>query len=179
MTIIDGKRKLNPDQMHEFLSACKEDDAILVMIDTIERQYTTSTLRSFFEQQEFPECKEDLPITIASNDAMLEILGIDYNWWAGTRRLNKLFGGPVVKKSTKKIEDEPVSVNVIVGIKYEDEEDSVQFFEGSRKLAVEWLNKNYQLYSLKSFFKKKILVSIDKDEFKSIDEYVQEGRIVL
>lgn len=177
MTEINGKRCLNQNHMAELLQSGPSDEPVIVLIEGVERQFTLGTLRELFEKQEFPNMPEDDEVVICSTNAILTILGIDYNWWNTTRRINKLFGGATAPKAKKKSEPEPTN-NIVVGIAYEDFSDQ-QFFEGTRKQCVEWLNKNYQLYCIKAFFNKKVLVSLVNDEWKSIDEYVQEGRIVL
>lgn len=66
-----------------------------------------------------------------------------------------------------------------VRIKYENEPDSEMKFEGSKKQCVEWLNRYYQLYSLKAMFKKVILIKISDNDWSSISKYINKGRIII
>lgn len=170
-TPYDARKKLDHDVMKEFLDPHNEDDPLVVHLPDGEiRDYTANTIIEFFKSQEFKNIDDDAKIGLYTYSTGMIISGFDYKWYNSTRRINKLFG--ITKKNTR------ILKTYHVGISYENAEDST-YFEGTRSEAQAWLNKYYGIYSIRERFQKPVYISLDENEWKTLEEYVNEGRLKI
>ena len=182
MQTINAKRLLSQDHMHLFLTNISDNDPIIISLPSEEITTDKAGLYDFFKQQKYADLPDDAEILIANEFAVLEIVGYDYTWWNTTRRVNRLFSGPKKAKlqSTDNSTEEVSSlICVSIGYNVNDNISDVETFTGNRKQAVEWLNKQYQLYSIRAMFNKPIVISINDQPWQTINEYVLDGRIIL
>lgn len=182
MQTINAKRLLSQDHMYLFLTNISDDDPIIISLPSEEITTNKSGLYDFFKQQKYADLPDDAEILIANEFAVLEIVGYDYTWWNTTRRVNRLFSGPKKAKlqSTDNSTEEVSSlIRVSIGYNVNDNISDVETFTGNRKQAAEWLNKQYQLYSIRAMFNKPIVIAINDQPWQAINEYVLDGRIIL
>lgn len=174
--MIDAKNSLSNKYMTDFMKTGKADDPLIIMIGNKTKECTYGTLQQFFRDQEFRNENPDEEIQIIAIDEVLCILVSDYQYWHTEKRVAKLFGTKIPEKTTV-----TTNANFTIGIAfYENGEIAEEkYFTGSEKECVDWINKEYKIYAIKSFFKKDIVFKIDKDDWKSIDEYISEGRFKI
>lgn len=185
MKTIDARKRLNAEHMHELLSSATLYNVSLDGL-FVETSLSESQLREMFETQKYGSMADESIMTIESSDVQLTLIGIDYHYWRTARRLNKLFGEPVIKKvkAEKIIETIKVAVavidfsNMLIDIKDQ--------FEGTKKEAIEFINRQNAMIQMKSFFEDVPVFVIGYDDmtdlsdpeiWHTLEEYEQQGVI--
>lgn len=185
MQVINAKNKLNNVYMSQFLSLINPQEEIYVILPRDKSTViSVDALPQFFEKQEFSE--EDIAkkeeMHLCTEEVDLIIYGNDYHWYNTERRRTKLFSTPNEQTSISTSTKTSTQAQLTVGIAYENSLgnlESSEEFSGSSRQCVEWLNKEYQLFSIRSFFKKQILINVGTGEWKKIEEFAKDGRIEL
>lgn len=200
--LIDATKALNANAINEF-KANHDDNAIVTMyIDGSEYVFeeTLTNMRKFFENEDIEKLiTNDCVIYFMykhTDDIILKIAGIDYTWWIAPYRKKKygrlkiLFNDEInetIKETKQKIIKVDNLHKCMIVKPKDDELQIVATFEGKMKDLLIFVNKQRQLDLLKTFFKSDLLfafdyqddITLDKSNFKSYEELVNEGVFVL
>ena len=183
--VIDGKRKLKPEQITEFKNSLSDDGIVNVLFDATGTivDCKKNTLIDIFKNEELEKLiqSDDEVITFIGADIALEILGIDFRWWIAPvrntkyARLKKLFSLETPVQRTKR-ETEQVIVNVQIGKRKEDGTiEPIDFFNGPKRDAISFINKHYAINELRTFFDNSTMITINDSGWKTMQELIDGG----
>lgn len=192
---IDARKKLGQNSMKEFVN-CNSDDAIVTMyIEPQELIFekTIKNMKQFFEDEEIEKVidNDDCIISFVSDSAVLQIIGLDYRWWIAVvrktkrARLKRLFDFDdkiIEEKQNKKVK-QVESYTCFCGTVIDGKIDNIASFDGQKKDLINFVNKEYQIRMIKSFFKAKVVYCLNSDEndignWKSYEDLLKEGVFV-
>lgn len=185
---IDGKNSLSNKHVNEFIKDLSEDKIIKIHLEELdtELEVTLKELKSFLRSLALEKIiTNSEKIKFISDDKVLEFLGEDFNKWTEDvtsskfGKLNKLFKEP----KTKEIKEDE-EIIVYCGILEDNKIIDIVSFKGKNKELVEFMNKYYSKYEIKTYFKNKTVFCFESDidnleNWKTLSELIKEEVIEI
>lgn len=196
MIVIDASKKLGQNSMREFVRDQSDDTLVTMFIEPQEVMFEKpiSHMRKFFEDEliESVVDNDECVISFITDTKLLRIVGLDYRWWIAVvrnkkyRRLDRLFATESNDKIEIKQEKQSKIETHMCKVANATEDgylDDVAEFIGNMKDMIAFINKEYQIRQIRSFFKAKVMYCIDEDEtnaesWHSYEDLVERGVFV-
>lgn len=184
--VIDAKKRLGPNSIQKFKENQSDDTNVVMYIEDTEMFFERplKEMRSFFEDESVEQAvlNDDCVISFITDEKILTILGLDFNWWIAVvrnkkyRRLDKLFGEQVVEKEQKKERQKKEKIDAFQSL-YKcacanldnGVLKDIETFEGSYKDMIIFINKANAMKLMRSFFKASVVFCINYSEDKDLE----------
>lgn len=208
--LIDAKKALKPWHIQQFKENQADDVNVVMYIEHTQAIFERplKDMRKFFEDEEVEKNVSDdnCVISFMTDAKVLQILGIDYNWWIAVirgkkyRRLEKLFPDacseepiknqsenlikpPQERKTSKKRNDSQTIFKCACGIKNGEQIEDIETFEGTYKETIAFINRQNQIRQIRSFFKAEIVFCVNCDASEknwfTVNELIEKGVFVI
>lgn len=187
MEIIDARHKMNATKLKAFFNGLSENEEFLAHIDSDvpinDVLLTKDKMRDYIVNE--ISCKQldkNIDIYFVAENVTLVMWVLDFVYWQNEKRISKLFDNneeqkTEIKKSKSTSRKNARNFNIIV--KYKDDEATSETFEGIESDAIEWVNRLNKIYTIRGFYNKVVVFSINGSEFMTLKELEKKDILTL
>lgn len=180
--LIDAKKAFKRWHLQQFEENQTDDVNVVMYIEPTQVIFERplKDMRKFFEDEEVEKNVPDdnCVISFITETKVLQILGIDFNWWIAVvrnkkyRRLDRLFSKEKIEEqqTQETSERQKKEKNIVVdemiykcacGIKKDNEVVDIEKFEGTKKDMICFVNRLFQKNQIRSMFKAVVVFCIN------------------